>query len=247
MSCGEPNLQNLPRHPRVRACFRAGDGNVLVKADYSQIEARLVAQAAGDERLMAVFRSGEDVYTAVARDLLRKQEIAPAERQIAKSAVLGLMYGMGNDRFAAYARTNFGVAMDDADLQLIRHNFLQTYKGLRDWQRRQGDEGVSETRTVGGRRRLFDRKNYSERLNAPIQGAGADGLKHALALLWETVPEGLLTPVLAVHDEIVVECREEDAEAATAALVNCMTIGMEQYLTEVPVVVETKVGKAWGG
>jgi DNA polymerase-1 len=108
-------------------------------------------------------------------------------------------------------------------------------------------DGAIDTRTLAGRRRLGVAR-FTEKLNSPVQGSGADGLKAALALLWETrsaCPSAV--PVLCVHDEIVIECDESSAEQTKEWLVRCMEEGMATVVTEVPVVAEAKIIRDWSG
>jgi DNA polymerase-1 len=252
MSCAEPNLQNLPRDPRVRACFRAGDGRVLVTADYAQVEARIAAAISGDTRFLDIFKGSDDVYAVVARQLTGNPAIQKPdpERQMAKSAVLGLMYGMGADRFVAYCRTStppITEAMaDDADLQKIRFDFFRTYARLREWQREQGADTVTETFTIHGRRRQ-EQKFYSEKLNAPVQGTAADGMKAALARLWEESGGYCdASPVLCIHDSLTVECDEGRADEVARWLETVMVEEMEKMVGgAVPIKVDVSIGKEW--
>jgi DNA polymerase-1 len=250
MSCSRPNLQQVPRAPAYRACFRPADGRVLVKADYSQIELRIAAEIAPDERLLAAYAAGEDVHTLTAAEVLgrRNGSVTPEDRQAAKALNFGLVYGCGGPRLRESARTEYGIELTEADSLKFRRRFFELYPGLRAWHRRQpSDEHAVDTRTPAGRRRLGVTR-YTEKLNTPVQGAGADGLKAALALLWETrdrVPGA--APVLVVHDEIVVECDAADAETAGAWLAECMERGMQAFLTQVPAVVEVTVERDWSG
>jgi DNA polymerase-1 len=117
------------------------------------------------------------------------------------------------------------------------------------WRRRFNSAAPSETRTLAGRRVLVDRDFHAAgRANYLVQGAAADGFKAALALLWERRDQcpGAF-PVLAVHDEIVVECDAERADAAEAWLKAAMVDGMAPLIDPVPVVVEVQVGRTWGG
>ena len=109
-----------------------------------------------------------------------------------------------------YARANYGIAMTEDQASVHRNTFFRTYPGLRAWHRSIGENPI-DTRTLGGRRRLGVTR-FTEKLNTPVQGTGADGLKRALAHLWERradCPDAF--PVLFVHDEIVVECDEAHA------------------------------------
>jgi DNA polymerase-1 len=246
MSCKEPNLQNLPRDVRYRRCFVAPSGRVLVKADYSQIELRLAAKIANDRAMQVAYRRGDDLHTLTARAILGKAEVSKADRQLAKAVNFGLLYGMGADRFRVYALSNFGISLTKDEAKAYRDKFFAAYRGVRRWHRRQGDQPV-ETRTVLGRRRV-EVKHFAEGLNTPVQGTGADGLKAAMALLWERRAEcPSAVPVLFVHDEIVVECDETEAEREKVWLVAAMVDGMQPFADPVPVEVEASVIRTWGG
>ncbi len=246
MSCKEPNLQQLPRDVRYRRCFVAPPGRVLVKADYSQIELRIAAKIAKDQRMLDAYQNGEDLHTLTARALLGKQDVAKADRQLAKAINFGLLYGMGAPALKQYALSNYGVSLTDQEALQHRNTFFRTYRGLRKWHQSMPNTAM-DTRTLAGRRR-GGVKRYTEKLNTPVQGTGADGLKRAIALLWERRAEcpGAF-PVLFVHDEIVVECDVEQAEQVKTWLVNAMKDGMSPLVDPVPVEVEATIGTTWGG
>jgi DNA polymerase-1 len=249
MTCSRPNLQNLPRDPRYRGCVVAPPGRVLVKGDYSQIELRIAAKVAGEKNMLEAYHRGGDLHTLTARRVLGKDDVSKADRQIAKSLNFGLLYGMGAPALKRYARSTYGVELTDAQAKDYRAAFFDAYPGLRRWHAQAGrsrGESVA-TRTLGGRRRLaVDR--FTEKLNSPVQGAGADGLKAALALLWERRAEcpGAV-PVLAVHDEIVIECATDQADAASAWLKRAMVDAMAPLIAPVPVEVEVRLARTWGG
>jgi DNA polymerase-1 len=186
IACRDPNLQNLPRNPRYRKCFVAPPGRVLVKADYSQIELRIAAKIACEARMMAAYERGEDLHTLTARTILGKQAVTKADRQLAKAVNFGLLYGMGWKGFRVYARTNYGVNLTAEQAQTYRAAYFKAYPGLAKWHQQVRTAHALETRTLTGRRRLLTRENPDTwRLNTPVQATGADGLKLALALLWE--------------------------------------------------------------
>jgi DNA polymerase-1 len=199
-----------------RRCVAAPPGRDLVKADYSQIELRIAAKVSGDKALLDAYKRGDDLHALTARQVLGATEVAKQHRQLAKAINFGLLYGMGAKSFRSYARTNYGVEMTEAEAQAYREAFFNAYPGLRRWHRSMG-EGQCDTRTLASRRVLgVDR--FTEKLNLPVQGTGADGLKSTLGLLWarrHQVPGTI--PVLAVHDEIVVECDEGQAPAVDIA------------------------------
>ncbi|MDP6495495.1 MAG: DNA polymerase, partial [Dehalococcoidia bacterium] len=249
MSCKSPNLQNLPREQAYRACFRPETGRVLIKADYSQLELRLAAQIANDSPMKAAFQAGDDLHELTASQLKGKgepHEIAPEDRQLAKAVNFGLIYGMGAERLADYARSSYGVKMDMTAAKSVRAAYFKAHPGIRSWHASQGRR--QETRTVLGRRRTFDGNGYfTEKLNSPVQGTGADGLKFALIELWETRGDRDAYPVLVVHDEIVIEAPVETAQEAKEWLQTCMRNGMAQVLKDVPVVVEARIQDSWDG
>jgi DNA polymerase-1 len=249
MACSKPNLQNLPRDARYRRCFAAPPGRVLVKADYSQIELRIAAKVAGEGRMIEAYRRGEDLHALTARQILGKQDVTGADRQLAKAVNFGLLYGMGARGFRVYARSHYGVELTERQAQEYRGAFFAAYPGLARWHAKVGRTGDSpiETRTLAGRRRRGVVR-FNDKLNCPVQGTGADGLKKALALLWQRRAEcpGAV-PVLVVHDEIVVECDAGRAEAVAAWLKHAMLDGMAPLVRPVPVEVEVRAAPTWAG
>jgi len=246
MSATDPNVQQVPRDKAYRACVRPGPGRVLVKADYAQIELRLAAQIAPDERLIEAFQRGVDLHAVTACRVLGKTDVTKSDRQAAKAVNFGLLYGMGAKGLRQYAADEYGVQWTEEEAQTVRGRFFAEYRGLHAWHRSQPD-GEVETRTIAGRRRLGVER-YTEKLNSPVQGSGADGLKAALGRLWETrhrVPSA--APILVVHDEIVVECDRTQAEEARAWVMDAMRSGMETVLHRVPAEVEATICGDWSG
>ncbi|WP_295432985.1 bifunctional 3'-5' exonuclease/DNA polymerase [Thermus sp.] len=246
MACRKPNLQNIPRDQALRRAFRAPQGRVLVKADFSQIELRIAAAIAREERMLRAFEEGQDLHTLTASLVLGKdpKEVTKEDRQLAKALNFGLLYGLGAEGLRKYALAGYGLRLGLEEAQRLREAFFRTYPALRRWHLSQ-PEGEVEVRTLTGRRRVTDR--FTEKLNTPVQGTGADGLKLALALLWERRHQVRDTfPVLAVHDEVVVEAPEGAAHAAQDWLVQAMREGMAEVVGEVPIEVEVGVYRDWG-
>jgi DNA polymerase-1 len=246
MSCSTPNMQQLPRG-EYRRCVAAPPARVLVKADFSQVELRIACSISGERAMLDAYRRGEDLHTATAKAVLGLTEVTKEHRQLANALNFGLLYGMGAPRFREYARTNYGIDLSLDQAKAYRGAFFRSYPGLARWHRRVGATAWVDTRTRTGRRRAGVTR-FTEKLNTPVQGTGADGLKTALALLWERRSEcpGAV-PVLVIHDEIVVECDEGQAEAASSWLKQAMLDGMAPLIDPVPVEVEVKVGRTWGG
>jgi DNA polymerase-1 len=167
-------------------------------------------------------------------------------RSLAKALNFGVVFGMGVAAFRESASTKYGVTLTEDQARAYREAFLDAYPGLRRWHRTQGD-GAVDTRTLAGRRRAGVTR-FTDKLNSPVQGTEADGLKLALSLLWqrrELVPGAF--PVLVVHDEIVVEADEAQADTAAAWLKQAMIDGMAPLIEPVPVEVDVTVARTWAG
>ena len=171
-------------------------------------------------------------------------------RKLAKAVNFGRLYGMGPAGLRRYARGSYGIEMTAGEAERYWRGFFETYPGLKAWHDREYRElkkGSTETRTLTDRRRTSVTK-LTERLNSPVQGTGADGLKLALAYLWERryeFPE--VAPIIAVHDEIVVEIDAEEVEAGKAWVERCILDGMAEVLgPAAPVSVEVSVASNWG-
>lgn len=246
-SCSDPNLQQIPKRGEgviFRTFFRAPGGRLLVRADYSQIELRMAAQISRDPVLMAAYENGEDLHAITARKVMGAEPGDKLARQRAKAGNFGLLYGMGAPGLQTYARNTYGVEMSLDEATEFRNAFFGEYKGLRKWHRSQSNHPV-DTRTLAGRRRK-NVLSYTEKLNTPVQGSAADGMKLGLALLFERKgqhPDAF--PVLTVHDELVVEGPEESAAEVGVWLKKAMVDGMSQILTAVPVDVEVSANQTW--
>jgi DNA polymerase-1 len=272
MSCSDPNLQQIPREEKIyRRCFVAAKGKVLVKADYSQIELRIAAAIAGEEVMIEAYAAGDDLHLLTAARLTGKPpaEVTKVDRQLAKAVNFGLLYGMGAPSLVTYALKSFGVRLTLDEAKRHKATFFALYPALAAWHgrtrrpiqrgyRTHNGAGTHVVRTRGNRTRIlpFARRkadgtlypNVTEALNSPVQGTAADGLKAAIALLWERRAEcRTARPVLFIHDEIVVEVPEADADVAKEWLVKAMTDGMAPLIAPVPVVVDVTISRTWGG
>jgi DNA polymerase I-like protein with 3'-5' exonuclease and polymerase domains len=249
MSCSEPNLQQTPRDPAYRRCVVAPPGRVLIKADYSQIELRIAARIADDERMIDAYRRGEDLHTLTARNMTGRAEVTKQERQLAKPVNFGLIYGLSARTLRVKAKVEYGVELTAEQAESYRATFFNTYRGIARWHIRLKMSQFGETRTLAGRRVLVEPKVfYGSRANYAVQGTCGDGIKLALALLWERrdqVPG--VFPVMAVHDEIVVEAGADQADAVAGWLRQAMLDAMAPLIVPVPVEVEVQVARTWGG
>ena len=252
-SCKEPNLQNIGRG-EIREAFTAPAGKRLIVADYSQIELRAAAAIAGETKMIEAYKAGADLHKLTAATVLGKpeHEVTKPDRQLAKAVNFGLIYGQSAPGLVRYAATSYGVTMNEDEATRIRQAFFRTYSRLRQWHgtsHNQAKEGITEVRTRTGRRRLIpksasDWERFTALVNTPVQGGTADGMKHALVLIHERLPKSARI-VSTVHDEVVVECREESAAECREIITTAMVEAMAALFPEVPVEVETNVCTTW--
>jgi DNA polymerase I-like protein with 3'-5' exonuclease and polymerase domains len=251
MSCKGPNLQQIPRAAAYRRCFVAGPGHVLVKCDYSQIELRVAARVTGDARMLDAYRNGEDLHTLTAARFLGVEPAAVTKeaRQLAKPVNFGSIYGLGPRSLRLKARADYGKEMTEDQARGFLDAFFAQYPGVRRWHNRLKCDRAAAVWTLGGRRIAVESDQfYGAKANYVIQGTGGDGLKRALVLLWERRDQCPgAEVVLAVHDEIVIEVPESDAERARGWVERGMIDAMAPLIAPVPVEVEAKVGRTWGG
>ena len=250
MSCIKPNNQQIPRDKQFRNCVEAPDGWVLVDADFGQMELRLAAAVAQDERMITAFQAGEDPHTVTANAL-------GCDRQIAKSANFGLLYGSGATGLRNYAGGN-GVTITREEAAQIRQKWLKKFDGIAKWQQSNAAEAEKDTSgmsaeiriPVSGMRRFLhgDMNRLTVRCNTPIQGAGAAILKCALGSLWPLVKiagEDTVRIAAAVHDEILLLVREDAAQEWAGVLKQVMEAAEARWLGEIPALAEVSIGKTW--
>jgi DNA polymerase I len=252
MSCSDPNLQQVPNTPEYRACFRAPAGRKMVIADYSQIELRILADWSQDTALVKALLSGEDLHCVTASQMfaIPLEQVTKNQRAAAKQLNYGIMYGLGAQGLAA----RIDCPAEEAE-GLIRKYFA-AYSGVASFLREAADRAIREreSRTRSGRLIYFtfdsnDRSQVAanQRLgkNAPIQGSSADIIKRALALLYDALKPLKAQMVNCVHDEIVVEVDEADAQECATILEHEMIAAAREFIRSVPVAVDTVIGDAW--
>ena len=257
LSSTEPNLQNIPVRTelgaKLRYMFVAAPGHMLVDADYSQIELRLLAHIAEDKAMQDAFLSGEDIHTATASQVfgVPAGEVTHEMRRRAKAVNFGIVYGISDFSLSQ----DIGVTRWEAKEYMDR--YFATFHGVRGYMDRvvdQAKENGYVTTLMGRRRWLPELKSanhnlraFGERvaLNMPIQGTAADVIKLAMIRVWRALrEEGLRAKlILQVHDELIVECPEEEAERVKALLTREM-VGVVDYT--VPMKADSAAGKSWG-
>ena len=252
-SSKDPNLQNIGRG-ELREAFTAPADRKLVVADYSQIELRAAAAIAGETKMIEAYKAGADLHRLTAATVLGKPEsdVTKDDRQLSKAVNFGLLYGQSAPGLVRYAASSYGVTLTDEQAQSIRKAFFRTYTRLRQWHgnsHNEAEQGVTEVRTRTGRRRLIPEnasewERFTALVNTPVQGGTADGMKQAITLVADRLPDGAVL-VSTVHDELVVECREQDADAVRSILSESMTEAMAALFPEVPVEVEANPCTTW--
>ncbi|MBR4953483.1 MAG: DNA polymerase I [Oscillospiraceae bacterium] len=256
LSSREPNLQNIPVRKefgaQIRKMFVAPDGKVLVDADYSQIELRLLAHISEDETMRGAFISGEDVHAVTASQVFGVPlgEVTPRQRSSAKAVNFGIVYGISAWSLAQ------DIGVFPAEAKAYMDAYLEKYSGVREYQKNVVEKAKADGYVVTeyGRRRYlpelkasnFAVRSFGERvaLNMPIQGTAADVMKIAMVNVHRRLrEEGLQSRlILQVHDELIAECPEHEAEKV------CTVISEEMERAasfSVPLVAEAKTGRTW--
>jgi len=248
MASMNPNVQNIPRN--LRSIFKAEEGNVFVIADFSQIELRIASEYVGEEKMLHAFRQGKDLHRYTASIFLGKpeEEITKEERQLAKAVNFGLIYGISAKGLVEYAKT-YGIDLSLESAQKIRDSFFEYYTSFKAWHERVKRE-LKEYKESRGHTLLgrpYVAHTFPDAVNYPIQGTGADLLKLSVLMFdAELRREGLKAKVVnLVHDEILVECKEEYAEYIKELLKRAMLHAGRVILKQVPVEVEVFVNNRW--
>ena len=256
LSSVEPNLQNIPVRTelgaQLRKMFVAPAGKVLVDADYSQIELRLLAYIAEDPVMSQAFREGQDIHTVTASQVFNvdRSEVTPLMRRSAKAVNFGIVYGISPFSLSQDIKVSVAEAKDYMDRYFAHYAGVRTYMDAVVEQAKQ----AGYVATLFGRRRWvpelkssnFNMRSFGERvaLNAPIQGTAADIIKLAMIRVRDRLKaeglEGKL--VLQVHDELIVECPEHEVQTV------CRVVEEEmRKAADLPVLLQadTHAGKSW--
>lgn len=256
ISSADPNLQNIPvRTPlgrEIRKAFVASPGRVLVGADYSQIELRILAHLSGDEGLIAAFQSGDDIHRRTAGEVfgVPPAQVSDEMRSAAKAVNFGIIYGISDFGLSS----NLGIPVRQAGDYIRR--YLERYPKVEAFMKEcvaLGKERGYAVTMFGRRRALpelqsgnYNTRSFGERvaMNMPIQGSAADIIKLAMVSVCRSIEEeGLQTRlILQVHDELILDTAEEEAERVTALVRRCME-GVCPL--SVPLVAQVRTGRSW--
>ena len=256
ISSAEPNLQNIPVRTElgreIRRAFVASPGCVLVDADYSQIELRILAHFSGDAAMIDAFRRGQDIHARTAAEVagVPLEDVTPTMRAHAKAVNFGLVYGISDFGLAR----NTGMSRKEAAAFIEK--YFATYPGVRGCMDRAVKEGYETgmARTIFGRVRRLDElksgnvniRKFGERaaMNTPVQGTAADIIKLAMVRVHDALCQGGFKArlILQVHDELLIEAPQDEAGRVAQLLRDCM-----EHVAElsVPLVAEVKTGSSW--
>ena len=252
LSSTEPNLQNIPVRKAegalIRKLFTASPGNVLVTADYSQIELRLMAHFSGDPAMCEAFNAGEDIHTATAAKVFRvpKEMVTPQMRRQAKAVNFGIIYGI----------SAFGLAKDLGIPRFRAKEFMDGYFATYPRVREYMDEAIAAAKEKGYVQTLFGRRRevpeltsanpaqrgFGERvaLNMPLQGTASDIVKLAMLKVFKGLTDGRFRSklIMQVHDELIVDALPQEADAVAALLKECM-----ENVVKLNVALKVSIGK----
>ena len=256
ISSTEPNLQNIPVRTDIgrelRRFFIAKEGHVLVDADYSQIELRVLAHVANDENMIEAFKNNEDIHAITASQVFHipSEMLTPLMRSRAKAVNFGIVYGIS----AFSLSKDIGVTVKEAKEYI--NNYLNHYSGVSKYMKEVVEDAEEKgyVETMFKRRRYlpeitssnFNLRSFGKRvaMNMPIQGAAADIIKIAMLkvenrLIAENLKSKL---ILQVHDELIVEAPEDESKKVAAILKEEMEKAVN---LKVPLIAETSIGKTW--
>jgi DNA polymerase-1 len=255
MSFRDPAMQTIPQDDWIRNCFTAAPGWVLVGADYSQMELRILAEYCRDPNFLAAFDQDLDLHTYTASLIFKckMEDVTHKQRAIAKNLNFGIVYGIGVAKFANDA----GLTLDEAR-QIMTYYLEQAYPRMKAWldQRAYNTVATREADTMTGRvRRYFIDYDDSQSVaqaqrngkNLPIQGTSVDITKRALALLYKALLpwRRKIKIVHVVHDEIILEALPQFARIAEQILVQCMEQAESEYLRRCKVKVDPDITLCW--
>lgn len=256
ISSTEPNVQNIPVRKEIgrnmRKFFVAKEGSVLLDADYSQIELRVLSDVCGDKNMQNAFLSGKDIHTATAAQVFGVPEdfVEPEMRSAAKAVNFGIIYGIG----AFSLSKDINVSVADADRYIKQ--YLSNYPQVEKFMTQTVEDGKKNgyVTTIFGRRRYIPELQSSNKIlqafgkraamNAPIQGAAADIIKIAMVKVYQRLKEENLDArlILQVHDELIVEASVKDKDKASKLLHDEMENAVK---LAVPMTADVNEGESW--
>ena len=252
LSCAGPNLQQIPRTTDFRSLFQAEKGYKLVVADFSQVELRVAAELSGEPNMVEAYNGGRDLHTETASLMLDKPipDVSSSERQSAKIANFGLLFGAGAGTLLGQAISQYDVDWDLEEAEGIVKGFRSAYPTLVQWQRKTGESQSGAIFTKLGRRRLTltERSGkFTTRINTEVQGTAGDIAKLALRNIWKEInaAPGEARLIGTCHDEILLEVKEDLAPKWMELLKGSMEAAGSELIHSVPIIADVKSGDSW--
>jgi DNA polymerase I len=256
LSSFSPNLQNLPRLPEVRRVFKAGAGRLLVVADYSQIEMRSAGEVSHDSRIREAFAKGQDLHKLIVTHVIGKplKDVTKEDRQLGKAINFGLLFGMGAKKLGDYAIISYGVDMSfeqaERAYEVFHKVMYPTYSQWCHKIRGECEQSLLVRTPMGKLRKLAESEVYTKAPNTQVQGGAAEVLQCACIILRKMLSDSLpYTANLAnnIHDEIWVECNEDEADTVQNLMTEAMRKGMSAVFPKATHnnLVEIGMGKSW--
>lgn len=255
-SCNSPNLQQIP--PEIRHIFRATDGNKLIIADYSQIELRIMAKVSQEPLFIKALQNNEDLHKLTASLILNKsiESITKEERQQAKAVNFGFLYGLSSSGFKKKMLSDYDKEISYKEADKFRNGFFNNYSTLSKYLNDIGKEAYAkkELRNLSGRLLKLDtfgstkeRDEWSyanQGQNAPIQSLSGDIIKLAMGRLYARFGKEIKL-VNAIHDELVLEVEENKTLEYSKIVQDEMQKAGQEFLQEIPCLVEVSIKEAW--
>lgn len=250
-TCQKPNIQQIPHEQEWRDLFSAPEGRKIITADYNQIELRILAEFSQDPAFLDAYRTGQDLHSRTAAEMFNTpiDQINKEQRSIAKTINFGLCYGMS----AKGLSDKMNITSEKAETFI--NQYFRAYPKVKNTLQLLGMKAVKNhfSTTIGGRKRYFARADsFSEQKslerkgrNTPIQGTCGDILKKAILYLLGSLKEYDATIVNLIHDEIVIEVRDDQAEAVRDIVKRDMVRAGQDYIKSVPVEVDIKIDSVW--
>jgi DNA polymerase-1 len=261
-TCSHPNLQQLPakRAPEFRRCIVAAPGHLLIGCDWNQIELRAAAWISGDPELTRIYEEGLDLHKEMASQIagVPLEQISREQRSAAKPVSFGAIYGIGPRSLAEDAFYNYDVEMSEAEAKDALEQFFNRFHVLNDWRQENYQHCVTAGAVRIGCGRVVEaawvpggRLSFPQCCNLPVQGICADAMLRAVALTHNRLTRAKIAGslVATVHDELLLEVREEQAEAACELLHRAMLDAFELTFPGAPttLVAEATIGRSWAG
>lgn len=250
----KPNMQQVPHDKSIRALFKAGVGNKIITADYSQIELRIIAEVSQEPKFLDIYKNNRDLHRLTASLILKKpeSEITKDERQQAKAINFGFAYGLGAQSFKEKTKNDYDIDISIEQAQEFRNTFFKNYPVLASYLH-------TVARTAAGQKQIRNKSGRIVRFepgleawqyenmgrNTPIQSLSADITKTAMDRLYHKLKPFNAKLINAVHDELVFEVQEDRVTEAAQVIKDEMEAAGREYLKSIPCIVEVVMGESW--